>query len=116
MKVSFVQLTRFIMIVPTNSATCRFTLIDDWFLNLRQENKLSEFDSKVTRTFGTKRTRRVTSRVHKLYNEYLHTRNMLSKFSPNITSLTKSRKCENSDIVFARENKTLLIQDICQNT
>jgi len=42
------------MTVPTNSATCRFTRVDYWFLNLRKENKLSEFESKVKRMFGAK--------------------------------------------------------------
>jgi hypothetical protein len=104
------------MIVPTDSATCLFTRVDDWFLNLRKENKLSEFESKVKRMYGTKRKRRVKSRVHKLYNEYLHIRNMLRKFSPNITSLMKSWKCVKSDIVLKRENKTVLMQDFSHST
>jgi len=69
------------MIVPTNSATCRFKPVDYLFLNLRKENKFSKLENKVKRMFGTKRKRNVTSRVHKLYNECLHTRNMLSKFN-----------------------------------
>jgi hypothetical protein len=35
----------------------------------------------VKRMFETKRKRNVTSRVHKVYNENLHTKNVLSKFN-----------------------------------
>jgi hypothetical protein len=85
-------------------ATSRFTRVDCWFLNLRKGNRLSEFERKVKRMLGTKRKRKFTSRVHKLYNDYLHIRNMLSKFSPNITSLMKSWKRE-KQIQLSRERE-----------